>query len=420
MSGYKETAVGRIPEGWEVRTVGEITVITSGGTPDTKNEEFWEPHEIPWMSSGEVHKKRVFKTDNLISTLGMNSSSAKLIPVKSVVIALAGQGKTRGTVAITEIELTTNQSLGAILPSDHFISEFLFHNLDSRYGELRRMSSGDGGRGGLNLSILRSIIIPLPPLPEQQKIAEILTTVDEKIAVVDEEITAVTTLKTGLMQKLFSEGIGHSAFKDSPIGRIPEGWEVRTLVEVADYVDYRGKTPTKTESGTLLLTAKNIKLGKIDYECSKEYVATSEYAEIMSRGLPKIGDVVFTTEAPCGNVAQLDREDVAIAQRVIKYRGKDGILENRYLLYSFLSPAVSENIDKEATGSTVKGIKGSRLHKIEIPLPPLPEQQKIAEILTTVDDKLSVLQEKKASFTELKKGLMQKLLTGEIRVMVDK
>lgn len=160
----------------------------------------------------------------------------------------------------------------------------------------------------------------------------------------------------------------------------------KTLGEVCDYVDYRGKTPTKTNSGIFLVTAKNIKKGFIDYENSKEYVSTTEYDVIMRRGLPKIGDVLITTEAPCGNVAQIDREDIALAQRVIKYRTKNAsILSNDFLKILLLGEKFQNDLTKIATGSTVKGVKGSLLHKIKIPIPPLEIQQKIVAILDQFD-----------------------------------
>jgi type I restriction enzyme S subunit len=178
---FKQTKIGPIPVDWDLTLVGNMAAVTSGGTPSTSKAEYWNPGEIPWLSSGEVHKKYVNYTDRYISKLGLDNSSAKLVPSQTVLIALAGQGKTRGTVAITEIELTTNQSIGAILPCDNIYPYFLYHNLNGRYSELRKMSTGDGGRGGLNLAIIKSIPIPLPPLPEQKKIAEVLSTFDDKI-----------------------------------------------------------------------------------------------------------------------------------------------------------------------------------------------------------------------------------------------
>lgn len=201
---FKDSELGKIPESWEIIKIGKICNLTAGGTPSTSEKLYWYPKEVSWLSSGEVNKKKVFFTDNKISTQGLDNSSAKLLPYNSILIALAGQGKTRGTVAITEIELTTNQSVAAILPSDKLAPYYLYYNLASRYDELRSLSTGSGGRGGLNLAILKSVNIQFPPLEEQKQIADILSTADEKLEVLRAKKKKYETLKIGLLQKLLS------------------------------------------------------------------------------------------------------------------------------------------------------------------------------------------------------------------------
>ena len=196
---------------------------------------------------------------------------------------------------------------------------------------------------------------------------------------------------------------------------IPNDWKEESIINVTSYVDYRGKTPKKVEKGIFLITARNIKDGKIDYKLSTEYISEDDYDEVMKRGIPQKGDVLITTEAPLGSVAQIDNVNVALAQRIIKYRGNPGILDNGYLKYYLSSDYFQTQLLKKSTGSTVKGIKGTVLHKMKIILPPLKEQEKIAEILSTWDlaiDKQQQLIEKKKEF---KKGLMQRLLIGEVR-----
>jgi len=172
-------------------------------------------------------------------------------------------------------------------------------------------------------------------------------------------------------------------YKETTIGKVPVDWEVKKISDGTNYIDYRGKTPQKTDKGILLLTARNIKFGFIDYDTSSEYISSEDYSTVMSRGLPKIGDVLFTTEAPMGNVAQIDRVDIALAQRVIKFRAKSEIITNDYLKYYLLSDRFQKLLNEKSTGGTAKGIKGSTLHKMELIVPPIPEQQKIAEILST-------------------------------------
>ena len=113
---------------WEQRKVSEVSEIVAGGTPSTSVSEYWEPKEVPWLSSGEVHKKYITYTDDMISKNGLANSSAKIIKKNSVLIALAGQGKTRGTVAINRISLSTNQSIAAMSFNDDIVPEFVFSN----------------------------------------------------------------------------------------------------------------------------------------------------------------------------------------------------------------------------------------------------------------------------------------------------
>ena len=166
---------------WEQRKVSDVAEIIAGGTPSTKENSYWEPKEIPWLSSGEVHKKYITFTDDMISQIGMNNSSAKMVAKDSVLIALAGQGKTRGTVAINRIPLTTNQSIAAMTFNEDFIPEFVFYNLENRYDEIRRMSSGDGSRGGLNKQLVGDIEIPYTEKEEQERIGSFFEALDHLI-----------------------------------------------------------------------------------------------------------------------------------------------------------------------------------------------------------------------------------------------
>ncbi len=188
---------------WEEKRVGEIAKVTAGGTPSTLKDEFWGG-EIPWMNSGELNLKRVYDVQNHITTLGLNNSSTKLIPRECVLIGLAGQGKTRGTAAINYIELCTNQSIAAIYPNNkYFDSEYIYQVIDSKYEELRKLSTGDGGRGGLNLRIIKSIILLLPTVKEQQKISTFLRCMDDKIFLISKELDSSHQFKKGLLQQMF-------------------------------------------------------------------------------------------------------------------------------------------------------------------------------------------------------------------------
>ena len=199
----KNSELGEIPEDWEVVKIGEFTDCTAGGTPSTEIPEYWNG-DIPWMSSGELHLKQVYDVSGRITELGLDNSSTSIVPEKSVLIGLAGQGKTRGPVAISRIPICTNQSIAAVFPSNLFCSEYLFYNLENRYEELRSLSTGDGGRGGLNLTIIRSLAVPFPSLPEQTAIALTLSDMDSEIAALEARAAKLAQIKQGLMQNLLT------------------------------------------------------------------------------------------------------------------------------------------------------------------------------------------------------------------------
>ncbi|MBT8589626.1 hypothetical protein G6692_03645 [Polynucleobacter paneuropaeus] len=200
---FKDDDRREFPE-WELTTIGEISSkITAGGTPSTLKKEYWGG-SIRWMNSGELNLKVVFEVENRITQAGLENSSTKLIPKNCVLIGLAGQGKTRGTVAMNLVELCTNQSIAAILPNPTiFNTRYLYQNLEARYDELRSLSAGDGGRGGLNLQIIKSMEISLPCLEEQAKIASFLTAIDDKITNVKTQLEATKQYKQGLLQQMF-------------------------------------------------------------------------------------------------------------------------------------------------------------------------------------------------------------------------
>lgn len=188
---------------WSMRKIGDFAEVRAGGTPSTSVSEFWGG-EIPWMSSGEIHKKRVFDVNGRITTLGLQKSSAHLFPRRTVLMALAGQGKTRGTVAISHIDLTTNQSIAGIYPSSEHDPDYLYYNLDTRYSELRGESTGDGGRGGLNLTIIKNVEVPFPKVSEQRAIAAVLADVDNEVSALSAQLTKARAIKTGMMQQLLT------------------------------------------------------------------------------------------------------------------------------------------------------------------------------------------------------------------------
>lgn len=200
-----KTRLDGFEDEWEICRIETLTKqIITGGTPSTSEDKYWGG-AIPWLSSTEIHQKRIMNPTSYITESGLKNSSAKMAPPCSVIVALAGQGKTRGTVAVLEREMALNQSLAAMVANDNTDFMFLYYALENGYEDLRELSSGDGGRGGLNKKILRDFEVKVPPCKdEQQAIASILTAMDEEINSLEQEKNKIIQLKEGAMDDLLT------------------------------------------------------------------------------------------------------------------------------------------------------------------------------------------------------------------------
>ena len=196
---------------WIESTIEDSTKeIITGGTPSTKVDKYWGG-SIPWLASTEIHQKIITRATKNITKIGLNNSSAKMAPKDSVLIALAGQGKTRGTAAFLAYPMALNQSLAALVAADETDSKFLYYLIENMYLELRELSSGDGGRGGLNKTLIKNINIRLPrEIKEQQAIASVLTAMDEEIESLETEKEKMMQIKEGAMDDLLT---GHVRLK---------------------------------------------------------------------------------------------------------------------------------------------------------------------------------------------------------------
>ena len=276
-----------------------------------------------------------------------------------------------------------------------------------------------------------------PPLDEQQTIADFL---DAKTAQVDnlmeqqrQLIARLKEKRGALITRTVTLGLPpdaaraaglelHPAMKDSGVewlGEIPAHWEVLPLTKyLSEMSDYRGKTPEKLDDGVLLLTARNVRMGFIDYECSHEYVSEYDYSEIMRRGLPKCGDILFTTEAPLGNVAIVDREDVALAQRIIRFRMASLYFDSRFALFGMMSDYFQSQLARLSTGSTAEGLKASKFHMLKLVAPPLEEQQVIADFLdretARIDQLIAKIEAVLLRLSEYRQTLITAAVTGKI------
>ncbi|GEA26126.1 hypothetical protein MiAbW_00673 [Microcystis aeruginosa NIES-4325] len=248
--------------------------------------------------------------------------------------------------------------------------------------------------------------IYVPPLEEQRRIAAILDKADgvrrkrkEAIRLTEELLKSTFLEMFGDSERNFREHCGQDCFL--PLEKCIER-----------FIDYRGKTPTKANSGVPLITAKIIKNGRI--QPPNEFIARENYDSWMRRGLPQLGDVLFTTEAPLGEVAQVDDPDIALAQRVLLMRGKSNILDNTYLFGTLQSSFVRDQIERRSTGSTVKGIRQKELRKVVIPIPPIFLQRKYASFAVSqqkcTDRQKLLFKESENLFN----SLLQKAFRGEL------
>ncbi|HCR9778810.1 TPA: restriction endonuclease subunit S [Pseudomonas aeruginosa] len=245
----------------------------------------------------------------------------------------------------------------------HLINSERFRNqIDRHVTGTTRQRISRGNLAGLE--------IPLPPLPEQKRIAAILDKADAIRRKRQQAIQLADDFLRAVFLDMFGELVTSSGYANS---------QKYKLLELVDYIDYRGKTPEKSESGIPLITAKNVKSGYVDDE-PREYIPEENYDAWMTRGFPRKNDVLFTTEAPLGNVALLgEYEKVAIGQRLVALRSK-GKVTHEYLLFLLLHPFIQDLICARSSGSTVKGIRTKELYAIELPVPDMQKQREFSAV----------------------------------------
>jgi type I restriction enzyme S subunit len=303
-----------------------------------------------------------------------------------------------GPVNFTDKQICIGRGLAAIRVSKNLLPEYLFYFFTSIKDQI------SGREGAVFASISRADIeqfeLPLPPLAEQERIVARLDAAFAAIA----EATAAAEANLRNARALFD------SYLDQVFSTRGEGWVERRLGDVARFIDYRGKTPEKTTHGIPLITAKNIKMGYLQQE-PREYIAAANYASWMTRGIPVNGDVLFTTEAPLGNVALLDTDQrVAFAQRVIIFQPSNDELLGSFLMYHLMSNETQIHIKQYATGATVQGIKASLLREICLHIPDVYTQKNITvqcKVCYEINASMIHLYNRKlTALTELKQSLL--------------
>ncbi|MEO1944583.1 MAG: restriction endonuclease subunit S [Candidatus Thioglobus sp.] len=388
--GYKQTEAGTIPNDWTIKKIGDFTNVTSGGTPSTSRSDYWGG-EIKWMSSGELNYKRVVDVVGRITQKGLTNSATKILPKQCVLIGLAGQGKTRGTAAINYIDICTNQSIAAIHPSSVVSNEFLYHNLDNRYNELRSLSTGDSGRGGLNLTIIKNIDICMPSKhSEQVAIANVLSDTDTWIQSLTSLIAKKQNIKQGTIQTLLNP------YKN---GKLKDGWEAKKLGDFLNYEQPTSYLVSSTEyndnnSIPVLTAGKTFVLGY-----------TNEEFGVYEFDLPVIIFDDFTTAS---KFVDFPFKAKSSAMKILKRKN-----EKVNLRFIF---EVLQMIDYPLGDHKRHWIGEFQYLDIFVPNDE-NEQTRIADILTDMDEEISILKGKLIKTKQVKQGMMQNLLTGKIRLV---
>jgi type I restriction enzyme, S subunit len=369
-------------EGWVEKKLGEVAEISSGGTPSRTNKNYWNGN-IPWITTTLIDFNTIEKAEELITEEGLKNSSAKLFPTGTLLMAMYGQGKTRGKIAILGIEASTNQACGAIITnSDILNSLFLFQNLSKRYDEIRDLSN-QGGQENLSGGIIKSIEISFPTLPEQQKIATFFTAIDKKLSGLKQKRTLLEQYKKGVMQQLFSQAL---RFKNTEGGDFEE-WELKKLGEIASKKSSNiAANKIENNFGDFIIYGASGILKKVNF-----YEEENDYISIVKDGAG-VGRLFYCK----------GKSSVLGTMEIIKPKTE----LNTYFLLCLL-----ENIDftKYITGSTIPHIY-FKDYSVEIcKIPCLAEQMQIAHYLSTIDAKIQGVTAQIDKMEKWKKGLLQQI-----------
>ena len=403
---FKNTEIGRIPEEWETLYIHQITEISTGATPSTNINEYWENGTIRWMSSGELNNKIIYDVNGRITQKGYDNTGTHMLPKNCVLIGLAGQGKTRGTAAYNKVELCTNQSIAAILPNSKYESKYLYFYIDSLYDKLRLLSAGDGGRGGLNKQILQNLEIAMPPLNEQHRIASALTSIDNLISSLGKLIEKKKNIKQGAMQQLLTGKIRLKEFT--------EPWVYRKISEIATtssggtpsrsipnyyYGDIKWFTTTELKDNYLYDSVEHITREALNNSSAKMFSANTILMAMYGATIGKLGVLKepSTTNQACCAIKCNDIVEIFLFY-ILLYNRKS-IIEN-------------------GCGAGQPNISQAIVNELSFLVPPCEkEQQAIANILSKMDNEITALEAKRAKYEAIKQGMMQQLLTGKIRLI---
>ena len=395
---------------------------------------------VPLIRNSDIKENRVRQSKLIyLNPKFAKENESRSIKYRDVVTVHTGD---IGTSAVIPKELngcqgfaTINTRVNDILIDPYFLCWFF--NTDSFTNFCMSVSTGDG-RSNLNLKDFVKARILYPPLPEQQKIATILTSVDEVIEKTEAQINKLQDLKKGMTQELLTKGVGtngvpHTEFKDSPVGRIPKGWEVCTIGELlssnvigsiqdGNHGEKHPKSADFVPEGIPFVMASDIHNQEIDFEGANKI--PEEIYSGLRIGFSRAGDVLLSHKATVGLTAVVPDNvtRLMLTPQVTYYRIEDhSTLYNWYLHYCFQSGYFQDRISILSAQSTRSYIGIKAQADLSIALPnDIEEQLNIVEILKSLDGKIRLTKTKLRSLRSIKKALMQDLLTGKVRVKINK
>jgi type I restriction enzyme S subunit len=403
---YKMTEIGEIPNEWEVSFINKTSLLKGRiGWQGLTTKEYLKTGDYYLVTGTEFKDGAIdWHKCNFVSKERYDQDSNIQIKINDILVTKDG---TIGKVAFVDsliLPATLNSGVFVIRPvKNSYYPKFLYYILQSKYfkrfiGTLKAGST----ISHLYQYSFSNFAFPNPPLLEQQKIAKILSDVDDLIESLDALISKKKNIKQGLMQKLLTRGIGHTRFKMTEIGEIPAEWHVDILGNMVELLDSRriplSESQREVKRGTIPYCGAN---GVIDY--IDDYIFEEEAVLLAEDG---------GYYGKYQNKAYIMNGKYWVNNHAHIFKGKSLVLENRFILYWLNLSDISAYI----SGTTRKKLNQERLKEILVPRIPLPEQQKIAEILSDADREIEALEQKRDKYKLLKTGMMQQLLTGRIRV----
>jgi type I restriction enzyme S subunit len=417
--GFKNTPIGEIPSNWDIKILDHINQLGTSISYGVVQPGAEDENGVLFIRGGDIKNNKIGNRLRTISKKVSDSYSRTLLKGGELLISLVGYP---GECAIVPESLAGSniaRQVGVIRPNENSDKYYIQQYLSSPIGKKNLLGNLVGSaQQVINLNMLRKVQLPLPPLPEQQKIAEILSTVDAKIEIIDQQILETQELKKGLMQQLLTKGIGHTEFKDSALGKIPKSWEVVKISKVADVKGGKripkGESLTEEKTSHPYIRVADMFMGGVSLE-KILYVPENIFPIIKKYTISK-DDLFISVAGTLGIVGEIPNEldGANLTENADKLSNIK--ISKLFLLQVLLSPIIQTAIEREKTNNAQPKLALAKIRSFEIPKPSKEEQLKIAEILSTTDKKLEVLSEKKTTYQELKQGLMQQLLTGKVRV----